>query len=395
MRFLPLILIIVLHALIGSCSPDKANEVDSNSEPILQLEIEDSVIVDYLGAPVLCDFSPNQEHMLFFNSRNREFIITNLAGKILSQFEKEGDIPDNPGMLADKPIFYDNLTVIARGRKGVFAYDFNGENVWKIPLEENSNLWTRRLFKRSIYKLPSSNVFTVVNYDKLNLNPSNDSLYENHHILKIIDKEEQKSNPIIPLEPFSRFLNGKGYPALSMLPTIHLKRNELLVSYDRDELLYLYEFKNSSFQLKDTFSLEISTFYLDEVKERDAYKDIPRFFISENVFQGVIKGAWLLDNDLILVRYNIGIKESERLEPKIEKTGMNELRNTNLNKWPPDEFQLYKNGKKYGQSFESRVGFAQVAHVKDNTIWFEKDNEALGVEDNYAVFYKTKLVPKK
>ncbi|HET8860989.1 hypothetical protein [Marivirga sp.] len=381
--------------IFTSCSSEKTNENISDSDIEFKFEIVDSLTVDYLGMPFLCDFSPSKERVLLFNSRNTEFIITDSEGEIISQFTKEGDIPDNPGILADKPIFYDNQTVIARGLKGVFAYDFTGENIWKISTEENPDLWLGRLSERSMYLLSPSKYFTIINYDDLAVNPSNDSLYENHQILKIMNKESRKSKPVISLETFGRFLDGKGYPAISMLPTIHKRENKLLVSYKRDKLIYLYEWENLSFHLKDTFSLTVSPFYLDEPKERESFKDNSSFIILEKIHQGKIKGAWLLDNDLILVQYNIGIKESERLKPKIEKTGMNELTNTNQNEMPPDQFQLFRNGKKYGEPLEARLAFSHVEYVKDNAIWFKKDNEALNIEDDYAVFYKAKLVEKR
>lgn len=388
----------LLFAFIGlfsiiftSCSSDKTKEKVSEKDLKFQFEIIDSLIVDYLGTPLLSDFSPNQERILLFNSRNKEFIITDRSGKILNQFSKEGDIPDNPGTLADRPIFYDDGTIIAHGQKGIWAYDLDGENVWRIEREEPLGYWFSKSYGRSMYLLDPPYYFTVINYDLLSLNASNDSLYENQHALKIVNRKVKSVEPVLPLESFSRYLDGLGYQPSSMLPSNHLKGNRMVVSYSKDEVIYLYDWVDKSFQLADTFSLEIEPFYLDEGKERDSFKEQEGFMFGGKIGEAEVRGSWLLDIDKVLVQYNSGVKETERQEPKTESIGENSIRLIMPDNVPADQFQIYKDGEKYGAPFSKGKALSSLLHIEKDFFWFKKNNEALGVEDDYAVFYKVKL----
>jgi len=377
-----------------SCSPEKTNENVSDSDVEFQFEIVDSLVIDYLGVPLLCDFSPNQEHVLLYNSRNTEFIIANKKGEIINQFEKSGDIPDNPGTLADRPIFYDNETIISHGQKGIWAYNFDGENVWKIKREEPISYWISKSNGRSMYLLEPDHFFTVINYDQLLINPSSDSLYENQRALKIVNRKEKAIEPIIPLESFSRYLDGKGYQAAKMLPSNHFKGNQMVLTYPKEDLIYLYDWNNISFQLKDTFSLNINPFYLDEGKERTSLEGVGGFSSSEKVGEAEVRFAYLLGEDKILVQYNSGVKESERKKPIVKKTGENSMSLAMPDNVPKDQFQIYKGGEKFGKPFRPYKSLSSLLYVDGDVVWFSKNQVALGVEDDYAVIYKTKLVQK-
>jgi hypothetical protein len=394
MRNLLFIFVVSFSIIFTACSSDKANEKISNNDLKFQFEIVDSLIVDYLGTPLLSDFSPNRERILLYNSRNTEFIITDTTGKILNKFSKEGDIPDNPGTLADRPIFYDNNTIIAHGQKGIWAYSFEGENVWKIERDEPLGYWFSKSYGRSMYLLDPPNYFTVINYDLLTLNASNDSLYENQHALKVVNRKGKTTEPVIPLESFSRYLDGKGYQPSSMLPSNHLRGNKMVVSYSKDEIIYLYDWVNESLQLADTFSLDIEPFYLDEGKERDSFEGQGGFMFGGKIGEAEVRGSWLLDNNSVLVHYNEGVKESERQEPKTESVGENSIRLIMPDNVPADQFQVYKGGEKYGAPINKSKALSSLLYIEGDAFWFKKNNEALGVEDDYAVFYKAKLVQK-
>ncbi|WP_296618626.1 hypothetical protein [Marivirga sp.] len=395
MRILLFIFGVSLSIIFSSCSSETENKIVSDSDIEYKFEIVDSLTVDYLGIPFLCDFSPNQEHILLFNSSNREFIITDAKGEIISQFTKEGDIPDNPGSLADRPIFYDNKTIIAHGQKGIWAYNFEGENVWKIEREDPIGYWISINNGRSMYLMEPKHFFTVINYDQLVIDPSNDSLYENHHAFKIINRKAKSIKPVISLESFSRYLDGKGYKPSDMLASNHVKANQMVISYPKEDVIYLYDWKNEFFQLKDTFSLDIEPFYLDEGKERESLEGKKGFFMGGKVGEAEVRGAWLLDGDKVLVKYNSGVKESERQEPKMKKTGENSISLAMPDNVPKDLFQIYKEGEKYGKPFNSSIEIASLLYVDGDFLWFIKDQVALDVEDDYAVFYKTKLVQKE
>jgi hypothetical protein len=390
-----LIVGLCLFLFLFSCGSDKDNEIANNADIEFQFEIVDSLLVDYLGTPLMCDFSPNKQYILFFNNRNTEFIITSGAGEIISQFTKEGDIPDNPGTLADRPIFFDNNTVLAHGQKGIWAYNLEGKNVWTIEREQPLGYWYSKSYGRSMYLMSPEHLFAVINYDQLVINASEDSLYENQHALKIVNQKTKTVKPVIPLESNSRYLDGKGYQSSSMLPINHALGNIMLISYSKDDIIYLYEWVNQSFQLADTFSLNIEPFYLDKGKERNSFKNQRGVSSFDKVGEAEIRNAWLLDDKKVLIEYNPGIKESERKEPKMEKTGESSFRVVYPDNIPPDQFQLYREGKKYGKPFNSALALSSLLYIDGDFIWFKKNNMALDVEDDYSVFYKTKLTAQQ
>ena len=394
MRNLVLIISLSTCLIFASCSSNNVTEKVADSDIEFQFEIVDSLLLDYLGTPLLCDFSPNKERILFYNGRNTEFIITDASGEILNQFSKEGDIPDNPGTLADRPIFYNDSTIIAHGQKGIWAYNFVGENVLKIEREKSLGFWFSKTFSRSMYLLDPNEYFTVINYDQLVINASNDSLYENQTALKIVNGQTKSIKPTIPLESFSRYLDGNGYQPASMLPSNHVNKNTMVLSYSKEDLIYLYEWKDQTFQLADTFSLGIEPFFLDQGKDRESFEGQNGFSMEGKVGEADVRGVWLVNDNQVLVQYNAGIKESERLEPKMEKIGENSMRMVNPDNIPDDKFQLYKDTEKYGISFSSSKALSSLLYIDGDFIWFRKNNEALGVEDDYAVFYKTKLSRK-
>jgi len=380
--------------VFASCSSDQAGNEAVTSDIEFQFEIVDSLLVDYLGMPLLSDFSPNEDHILLFNSRNTEFIITDKEGEIISQFTKEGDIPDNPGTLAARPIFYDNETIIAHGQKGIWAYNFDGENAWKIEREDPISYWISKSNGRNMYLLEPGHFFTVINYDQLVIDPSSDSLYKKQRALKIVNRKEKTIEPIIPLESFSRYLDGKGYQATKMLASNHVKGNQMVLSYPKEDLIYLYDWKNESFQLKDTFSLNINPFYLDEGKERTSVDGVGGFSSSEKVGEAEVRFAYLMGGDKILVQYNSGVKESDRKKPILKKTGENSMSLSMPDNVPNDQFQIYKGGEKFGKPFRPYKSLSSLLYVDGDVAWFSKNQVALGVEDDFAVIYKTKLVQK-
>jgi len=387
-----LVVSLLCTMLIISCLSDQENSESSDSDLEFQFEVVDSLLLDYLGTPKLCDFSPNREHILFYNSRNSEFIIADTNGSILNQFSKEGDIPDNPGSLSDRPIFFDDETIIAHGQDGIWAYNFDGGNVWSIKRDEPISYWFSKSYGRSIYLLDPPHYFTVINYDLLALDASQDSLYENQHALKLINRKTESLESIIPLEPFSRYLDGKGYKPASMLPINHVNGETMVISYAKDEIVYLYDWADERFQLADTFSLNIEPFFLDEAEKRESFKDQEGFMFGGKIGEAEVRGSWLLNNDMVLVQYNAGVKESERQEAKMESVGENSVRLIMPDNIPADKFQLYQDGRKYGASFTKMEALANLLYVQNDSYWFGKDIETLGIEDDYAVFYKAKLV---
>lgn len=376
---------------LSSCSSDESNQSVSDADTEFQFEIVDSLTVDYLGTPLLCDFSSNNERILYFNSRNSEFLITDSKGEIVNQFSKSGDIPDNPGTLADRPIFYDDQMIVANGSNGIFAYTIEGENLWKIEHEQSINVWMSVSSGRNMFVVSPEKYFTVINYDNLEASASQDSLYANWHALKIVDLEAQSAKPVIPLELFSRFMDGKGYKPTSMLSAVDMKGNQMAVSYRKEDFIYLYKWKNHTFQLADTFALNITPFHLDKGKDRDSFKNQSGFSMGGRRGEAIVKSVWLLDDDKVLVYYNAGVKESERKEATMESVGENSFSLVMPDNIPADQYQLYKKGEKFGQPITLPKALSTILYIDDEYIWFDKDNESLGVEDDYAVFYKTKL----
>ncbi|MFN3803331.1 MAG: hypothetical protein ACK4SB_16825, partial [Belliella pelovolcani] len=92
-----------------------------------ELEIIDSVMIDYLGALSWSDISIDGKYILGYNYQNSDVLLFSTMGEVLGTFNKSGDQPDGIGGSAlSRPQFVKENEWAILGSKGVYAYNFQG-----------------------------------------------------------------------------------------------------------------------------------------------------------------------------------------------------------------------------------------------------------------------------
>ncbi|MFT7426720.1 MAG: hypothetical protein ACI9O5_002676, partial [Algoriphagus sp.] len=91
-----LLILAAIAVILFSCQ-SKESEILTTplSEQILEFEIYDSLVVDYLGNVTLMDISPDEKSYLLVDQNTDTFLMTDKTGAILHKYKLMGEGPNN------------------------------------------------------------------------------------------------------------------------------------------------------------------------------------------------------------------------------------------------------------------------------------------------------------
>lgn len=365
--------------LIYSCSAPSQKESQSVKSNEWELQILDSIQVDYLGTVDGGDF--NKGTGVIFNFKENKLIKFDESGNVL--FEQSYP-SDGPGKLQypTQIKILDNGSIIAASFIG-WLYDINDDLSFKreIKLEfpteakdgggllKNLDIWNGKII--SYYP------------GRDGANPYDPHFFRDHYLLEMIDSETGKSEPLIKIPATSRYSSDKYYerPFLQF----GILKNQLYMTLDNEPLVHVYDLSDHNKYLH-TYNFE-PTKFLDNREHSKPYE-----YVSNSKMLDASIQQFYPTEDGIFVLYTEGISE--------EIFQQNDLKDSK-------NFPLYKNFQRQiikiinpdsTLSNEINVPYSigRILNITSLSAPFYavRNDDYIGEEQEYLTFYKLQLKRK-
>lgn len=241
MRF-PICLLVALN--LSFCNPRniKSDETDSDFHNI-SLEKLDSVTIHFLGEYSVQDIDPISRTVLFTDNFNYsvEIYLADFDGNIFQNFSKFGDMPDSYGLRMAPIRIIDNSKFLVYGSNGFMIYDFDGNLVSRVKLED-FEMPGRTGGGLSFGMERLENKFLMMNNRfPPNKDYSDIKIYENLYLFDLLYPETGNKESIIQFPETSIFRSGKHFFRNAWDPTFALADNLIYVVFGLEKVIYAFE----------------------------------------------------------------------------------------------------------------------------------------------------------
>ena len=388
--------LLISLVILSSCG-DNTDSITENAggSGNYTFNIVDSLVVDYLGTGVLADVSSDGNRFLIYDGQRTAFLVTDREGTILHQFEKSGDILDLPGDLFNPPAFYGSDQIALYASRGYFIFDFDGILVKKVEDVTSRNMVIRRNYPKAVYPITFQNQPALLspNMDVLVRNPGKDEYYTENKAVQIVMVETDSVYPYVPFEANSRYLDGKGYPAMKILPKYSYNENKLSVTYPKESRVYLYDLTSNGFVLDQILEMAPSEFHIDNGVDRESLDNSSgnsSFSFGSKMGEANVGNIYHYGSTVI-VEYNPGLPESLRKAPEIITTSEGSMRLVSPDNIPSNLWQVFVDGEKRTDGFAAPEILGTLAVGQGKFMWFTRaynEDEEL----DYLIYYKVELI---
>jgi hypothetical protein len=238
-------LLLLLSSLILMACSQKPNLENADISPFeYEIRVADSVLINYLGTPLLFDIEP-EKRLLFFHDFNRNMnVLMDFEGNTLWEKSFTGDSPNNNGHFLSIASFTDSGFVFL-GSRGIGVYDWDGNLIsQKRP---SHNFLTSFVILNQAAKLEywgNNWVHRFINAGEFKSNQA--EYYTSLKTLALINEESGKVEFDLPLPKDSRFLDGKSYENIDLSALTSLKNEHLWAVFGGDNKLYKFALKDLS-----------------------------------------------------------------------------------------------------------------------------------------------------
>ncbi|MBS9524547.1 hypothetical protein KIH41_03275 [Litoribacter ruber] len=250
-----------LLGLVVACSGHSEDSKDNNQE--VNLVLKDSLQIDHLGELVLMDIDPDNDKILFFDFKTRDFIISDKQGNKLNTFNKTGDGPDSFGNFPNTPgKFNERGNFQLLSYNGIFEYDTDGNLVNKNTFEQPISYMGRSTAEWEFYQVAEDSILSV-GLQAWSEHPRNTpEYYDNFKLLNWLDVKSMTNTHFMSLEENSLFRNGKGHELPDMIPAMHYEDGKIYMVVGKDARLNVYE-ANPPYALIKSAELDLEGFQQD------------------------------------------------------------------------------------------------------------------------------------
>ena len=369
-----------LILLAFACSsPKNKTENQSNSSNEWEMQILDSIQVDYLGTVDGGDYRNGVG--VIFNFKQNKLIKFDSTGKILNEQSYPTDGPEKLQYPTQIKIREegDILTASFIG----WLYEINPDLSFKkeIKLEfpteakdgggllKNLDVWNGKII--SYYP------------GRDGANPYDPHFFRDHFLLEKIDPETQTSEPIIQIPETSRYSSDKYYERpflqfviLDSLLYLTLENEHLVHVYDlskENEFLRTYDFKPSKF--------------LDNGEHSKPYE----YISFSKMLDGSIQQFFPTDQGT-MVLYTEGISEDIWLQYELKKR-----ENFPLHKsFQRQIIKIINPDSSLSNEIDLSYRIGRILNIESlsKPFYALRNDDYIGEEQDYLTFYKLKLVQK-
>jgi hypothetical protein len=372
--------------IAAACSSPESNQ--ENVLPDLELHIQDSIRVDYIGLLNLMDVSPNQKKILLFDPQKMQFMISDFEGKITSEFKKERDAPDGYGfypMAAGK--FNDSGNIYIVSPQGVFEYDFEGNLISssKVPRDEQLPFSGRFDAMKEIQFVDDKILLSGL-IARGEFNKTEPEFYDNFLQLVWADPATGKFQQFLHLDSASIFQNNMSHEPGTLSANFAVNGDQLFVITGSDPFLNIHEI-DSPYQKRARIPLDLPDYKLNTGE--DPKKADPQAISFDPSF-GIINKMTKLDN-MLFISYENGYDDLDALAYQ-EIKSQDEWREFNERigkKYKTHFLILDLEGNKLAD-FESPDQLNKVFVSREGSLWFiSKPNP--DVEEDFVKVYKVDI----
>ncbi|WP_339875443.1 hypothetical protein [uncultured Algoriphagus sp.] len=381
MKLISALIILLAFSFFACESPSSSSETEVSN---LNLEITDSIRIDYIGKLNLMDVNPDFKMILLFDPQKMKFVSTDFEGKILGEFSKNRDAPDGFGsypMAAGR--FNENKNIQVVSMFGIFEYDLEGNllNSAKIPRDEILPFSGRADAKREI-KFVNDKILLAGSIARGEYNKTQPEFYDTYLQLVWADPKTTTFEQFLSLDSASIFQNNMSHEPSTLSTSFDVVNDQLYVISGIDPFLNIYEIEPPYSKLK-RIPLELTDYKLN--MGEDPKKADPRA-ISYDPSYGIIQKLVQV-GDKLLITYETGYSEEDALRSR-EKMSQTEWEDfySRLKEKYKLRYQILDLDGKLLTDAEITNGLSDMYVGRNGALWFLGKAETDVEEDFYTVY---------
>ncbi|SNR99041.1 hypothetical protein SAMN06295967_101391 [Belliella buryatensis] len=383
MRNVFLIGLIIMTLGVG-CGQKDTKEA-SSSDYYYDLEIVDSLSIDYLGEMYLLSIDAENDLFLFMGSKFDQLMLVNRQGEIISEYNKPTDAPDSFGNLAMGGSVYNGKIAIMGLRKfNIYDLEFN-----LLETFEKDNLVSISMIYLGYEHLQPVEIDGQIHYVSYSAGPqttyeSNDpNYYLEYNNFEFINTATKTFETIVPFHERSLFYQPKiAYNQIK--PWFQVVGKEIHYVHNTDSMYYRYDIKNPENHFAeqipfDEFILP-KGFEFGKEESENSQKDRP----------GNVSNIFVHDGQSLIL-YRSGLKEYE----------IPEKTDDNTENWKrileKDKLKLIvrENDGSYSAPSTISSKLTLQSFDKKGRLWVKPNSFFLDFEPDMVTFYEMKLVKRE
>lgn len=374
---------------VFACGKQDKESLLSDEITTYELEILDSVMVDYIGVMSWSHISPDRKHFLATNLQTSEILLIDQSGKIVNTFQLTGDQPNSigPNPIA-RPQFKNADSFAVLGAKGFFNVDFAGNLLQTFKPDFTPSLG---------YMVLHADLFQFKNeqeaialFGSRKVEGSGFYSMGGGTILEKINLSEQSFTGVIPFPQNSRFSKTEEiYTQTSTYPVMRVQESGVYVAFTNEPVIYFYQWSDLENPAKE-IQLKFDAF--EQIKGKDP-KAIDLDVISFDTRTFAYGSINYLQRykDKLLIGYEPGLTDEVYERATEGKQSFQEIfqaiAKVQQAKWALAD----ETGKLTPIDFSSDLGRVEFIDSEGN-IWISPNKSER--ERDYEVIFKVKLSVK-
>ncbi|MBD8488281.1 hypothetical protein IFO69_05940 [Echinicola sp. CAU 1574] len=364
----------------------KSEGLSHLQENNFELELFDSIVVDYIGKLALQDVSPNGRCFLAYDQVASKFVTFSDQGQVIGMFVLKGEGPGKYGNYhTGKPVFIDNESFLLSSNKGQFQYSLKGDLLHHFEPDFEASY-------RFIVPSAKNTVAMKKGFVSILQGRYNDLGVSIEHQLKsrqleYLDISSGKFIPIVPFPAKSKFSSDQLlFHDVYVRPILASEEDMLFVTFSNESRLYGY--KEGEWE-EPAWSVDLPIENFVEAKGIEADKTDFEFDITQFYFGG-IQSLDVLTDSLFLIKYSEGLPLDEVKSLQEQHKDEMEVFFQKIAQLNKTHFQVLE-GNKFSHDIQVPDPLGVLSLVQERQyLWFDLDYEQK--ENDYSVFYKCKLI---
>ncbi|MBN3584501.1 DUF4221 family protein [Algoriphagus aestuarii] len=371
----------------GGSKEEKPNKPLSSQN--FEIEIYDSLVVDYIGTLELQDVNSNQSAFLLRDQNTDTILVINSKGEIVERFKLSGEGPNQfKDRLYGLYQFLTNEEFLIPTTGGVYQYDLQGKlikhykpdftGMAQIIISGKDNLFIKD--EKVYLNLPGRG---ADEYGQQGI----DYQIKSTHV-EVLDLQKEEYTPAIIFPNTSKFSSDeKAYKFYSFYPALTLSEDSLFISYRHEPKIFGYPLSDLN-QVGSTKILPFDTFVQNEPKDDKVNNTIE---FSE-LFAGTINSIHTMENNHFLVNYLAGITKEEYTVANAQAEEKGEEPWEEIGKMNKEGLVIFNGSVLSKPIYKPEILGNLNKFVSKDEIWFSLNfSEA---ENDYSVIYKTRIIEK-
>jgi hypothetical protein len=371
----------VFAASCISRATDESNEIST-----FKIKITDSLEIDYLGSLWMLDYDSSSQQYLAYGNRDKEVIVLNQDGEIISNFDFASDGPNALGWIDALSLENGKIGLIDR-KSGFLKFDIQGNRLrnYKLPY---SFYHINSIPGRSFYSLGSELFYLRPERSDNTYSGNSASMFQAMYrlpILEAIDTLTQEVRMTMDFPETSIYRDGEYH--FWMFPELMKSGKDWILSFRNELQFFVYEEIDGEIKLEKTVSLGLSDFVPNKgvpFEQADDY-----FELTIDQIPGSIQSIYTHEGKILVV-YHKGV--AEEIVKRYDRDDRDARAKLNLEKKFflavfDSAFQLLQNEIPLpdGLIFTTLIS-------SEGEILALKDQIFFGSEQDQVIYYKLKLV---